>query len=200
MGGDRTKTSSQSSTQYTPTPEETRLNQLDIQLREGTQAGLMQSQNSGLSLINQLLTGGSLPGFLSNLPGGIDEATTQDISRNAISDIQPYFAQSGLLDSGVNASVSGRVAGDVRRQSAEFNIGNKLNLLNLALSGQAQVQSPILGNSANLGSRLAGLRSSNTTGMSTVTAMNPFLKSFQQSAGQTLGSPKFGVGSFSFGG
>ncbi len=137
---------------------------------------------------------------------------TSSIVNESLADITPGFAQSGLLDSGVRAVVGGRIAGDIRRGSEEFNIGNRLNLLNLALSGQAQVQQPILAQSANLGNRLAGLRSmtatgsySNTgssvgTGSSNVYGMNPFMKSFETSLGKSLGSPKFSAGPFSFGG
>lgn len=181
----------------TPTPEETRLNQLQIQATEQTQPQLIQAQKSGLNLINQLLTGQEqLPGFFTQLGQGISPQITNDIVQQSLRDIMPSFQQSGILDSGVAASIAGRTAGDIRRASEEFNIGNRLNLLNLALSGQAQVQQPILGQAEMLGSRLAGLRSVNqqgTTSMSsTQYAMNPFLKSFQQSLGQSLGSGSFG--------
>lgn len=73
----------------------------------------------------------------------------------------------GLLDSGVNAAVSGRTSGDIRRQAAEYNIGNLQNLLNLALSGQAQVQQPIVGMSGILNQRLAGLGSTTSNYTST---------------------------------
>ena len=56
-----------------------------------------------------------------------------------------------------------RVQGDVRRQAAEFNIGNLQNLLNLALSGQAQVQAPIVGFSASLGNRLQSTGTTTTS-------------------------------------
>ncbi|GAG65254.1 unnamed protein product, partial [marine sediment metagenome] len=110
-------------------------------------------------------------GFLGDLPGGISEERTGEIVQESLRDIDPRFQQSGLLDSGVRASISGRVAGDIRRQSEEFNIGNRLNLLNLALGGQAQVQQPILGFSSQLGQRLAGLRPTSTqfSGRSTST-------------------------------
>ena len=194
MGGERQSTSTQSTQtqQYTPTAEETELNRLELERARASQGGVMQSQQAGLDLVNQLLRGQPLPGYLQGLPGGISPEVTQDLVNQSISDIQPYFAQHGLLDSGVNASISARTAGDIRRGAEEFNIGNRLNLLNLALSGQAQVQQPVLASSANLGNRLAGLRSgtsnTSTSGQSSWMGMNPFMKSFQQSLGNSLGS------------
>ena len=172
-----------------PTPEETRLNQLQIQATEATQPQLIEAQKSGLSLINQLLAGQEqLPGFFTQLGQGISPQITNDIVQQSLRDIMPSFQQSGILDSGVAASIAGRTAGDIRRASEEFNIGNRLNLLNLALSGQAQVQQPILGQAEMLGSRLAGLRSMTTQGTTQGTSaqygMNPFLRSFQTSMGE----------------
>jgi hypothetical protein len=151
-----------------------------------------QLNEQGGNLVLKLLQGQALPGYLNTLPGGIDEATTQSIANRSIQDIQPYFAQSGLLDSGVNASVSGRIAGDVRQQSAAFNIQNLQQLLNIAVGGQAQVQQPILSTGQMLGQRLAGLRTGTSSSSGATYGMNPFLKSFQQSAGNTMGQGSFG--------
>lgn len=184
----------------TPTPEETRLNQLQIQATEQTQPQLIAAQQSGLNLINQLLSGQeNLPGFFTQLGKGISPEITNEIVQQSLRDIAPQFQQSGILDSGVAASIAGRTAGDIRRASEEFNIGNRLNLLNLALSGQAQVQQPILGQAEMLGSRLAGLRSVNQKGTTTMNqaqyGMNPFIESFQTQLGTTLGSR---LGNFKF--
>lgn len=188
-----------------PTAEETRLNQLAVQREEATQPGLIAAQMSGLELVRRLLEGSeALPGTFQSLAAGISPEVTSSIVSRSLEDITPSFQQAGLLDSGVRASVSGRIAGDIRRASEEFNIGNRLNLLNLALSGQAQVQQPILGFSSLLSQRLAGLRSvtstGTTSGSTTTLGMNPFLKSFQESLGRTLGSPRFSAGPVSFGG
>lgn len=193
--GSSTTVVNQQTTQ-TPTPEETRLNQLQVQATEQTQPQLIQAQQSGLNLINQLLSGQeNLPGFFTQLGKGISPEITNDIVQQSLRDIMPSFQQSGILDSGVAASIAGRTAGDIRRASEEFNIGNRLNLLNLALSGQAQVQQPILGQAEMLGSRLAGLRSVNQQGTTTMNqaqyGMNPFLKSFQTQLGSTLGGSQF---------
>jgi len=100
------------------------------------------------------------------------------IVQESLRDITPGFQQSGLLDSGVRASISARTAADLRRATEEFNIGAKQNLLNLALSGQAQVQQPILGFSGQLGSRLAGLRTvTESSQMTSTSRQNPSMMS-----------------------
>lgn len=174
-----------------PTAEETRLNQLDIQLREATQPGLIKTQTAGLDLAEQLLRGSEpLPGFFQELSGGISPQIQSEIAQEAVKDILPSFQAGGLLESGVAADIAARTAGDIRRATQEFNIGNRLNLLNLALSGQAQIQSPILSQAANLGNRLTTLGATTTTGtnMGTFKGQNPFLKSFQTSFGSSFGS------------
>ena len=163
-GGSTTQTGS-SSTTSTPTAEETELNKLQLEREKFLDPQIRQTQSQGLSLINQLLLGGSLPGFLSNLPGGISPEVTQGIVDQSLRDVNSQLSKSGVgsfLDSGVAQSIGARTSGDIRRASEEFNIGNRLNLLNLALSGQAQVQQPIIGFSNLLSQRLAGLRPSTT--------------------------------------
>ena len=188
----KSKTTTSTTQKATPTAEETQLNQLRLRQAQATEEGQTQVQQQGLDLISQLLSGQNLPGFLEGLPGGISDDIASSIASNAVNDIRPGFQASGILDSGVAADISARTAGDVRRSVGEFNIGNLLNLLNLAVGGQAQVQQPILQNQGQLGSSLAGLRT--IQGSSSTTSPNPFLTSFQQSAGRTLGSP---FGSFS---
>lgn len=195
MGSEKSTQTTVQNTTSTPTPtaEETRLNQLDLQAREKNQQGLIDVQGNSLNLANLLLRGMGLPGYLQNLPGGINEDVTQSIVDKSLRDIKPSFQQGGILDSGVAASIAGRTAGDIRRNSAEFNVNNLLQLLNLATGNAAQVQQPVLAQSQDLGGRLAGLRSVNQTGNSTQTtkSMNPFLKSFSQSAGTSLGKGVF---------
>lgn len=147
------------------TPEQEELDKIALGQARDFDPIQRELNRRGGNLINQLLLGDSnLPGFLSELPGGISEDVTTDIARKSISDLQPTFQQNGLLDSGVNASVSGRVAGDVRRNSAEFNLGNLLNLLNLAVGGQAQVQAPSLSQTQLLSQRLANVTPVTSTG------------------------------------
>lgn len=199
MGGEK-KTETQVVNQTsTPTadPSLVEQNKLDLELRKQNQQGLGDIQSSGLNLGNLLLRGLQLPGYLQGLPGGISPEVTQSIVDKSLRDIKPSFQQGGILDSGVAASIGARTAADIRNQSEQFNIQNLSQLLNLALGGQAQVQQPIIGQAGMLGQRLAGLTSTNTQGttMGTSKGMNPFLRSFQESAGRTLGSPNFGFGS-----
>lgn len=201
-----TVTESKNTQQAEMTPEEKRLLELDVQAREATQPQQLALQQQGLDLVSQLLAGSTnLPGFLGDLGRGLSEDQISDISQKAVADLRPSFQSSGILDSGVAAAVSGQVAGDIRRAASEYNLGNRFNLLNLALGGQAQVQQPLLAQQANLTGQLAGLRSITSTGTGssfgtqTTLGMNPFVKSFQQSLGQSLGTGQYGSSSYSGG-
>jgi len=166
---------------------------------------MLQAQAGGLNLINQLLTGQALPGYLGGLPGGISPEAiagqaTQMTGRNMAG-----FQNLGIADSGVAFRETAEdIAGNLLFPAEQFNLQNLSQLLNLAVGGQAQIQAPIMQQGAQLSGALAGLRgisqTGTGTGMTTLSQMNPFLKSFQTSLGSTLGSPKFGVGPFSFGG
>jgi hypothetical protein len=186
MGKEKSVTTTNQTVERQPTAEETRLNQLDVALREATQGGLIGTQTAGLDIAQKLLRGENLPGYLQDLAGGISPEVTSGIVQQSLKDIMPSFQSAGIIDSGVAAEISGRTAGDIRRASEEFNIGNRLNLLNLALSGQAQIQSPVLSNAANLGQRLGTLGQITMSGSSTTMGMNPFLKSFQTSMGSNV--------------
>jgi hypothetical protein len=178
-------------TKATPTAEETALNKLELERAQKAQPGQIQTQESGLNLINQLLTGNSdLPGFFKQLSGGISEDMTSQMVQSSLKDLYPQFQSSGIMDSGTAAAVAGRTAGDIRMGTAEYNQQNLMQLLNLALSGSTSIQQPLLAQSASLGSRLAGLRSTNTSGTTNTTSssMNPFLKSFQTSFGSSMGA------------
>jgi len=137
-----------------------------------------------MDLSSRMLQGQTLPGQFGNTLYGLNENQISDISQKAVRDIMPGFQSSGILDSGVAAEVAGRTAGDVRRQAAEFNVGALQNLLNLALSGQAQIQQPTLATGASVGNRLSQLGTTTSSG-STI-GMNPFLKSFQSNMGEGL--------------
>jgi len=130
-----------------------------------------------------------LPGYLNTLPGGISPEVTQSLVDQSLRDIKPSFQQGGILDSGVAASIGARTAADIRNQSAQFNLQNLQQLLNLALGGQAQVQQPVIGQASALGQRLAGLTSVSQTGNSSMQSnQNPFLNSFAGGIGQGFGS------------
>jgi hypothetical protein len=153
---DREETTATSKAEATSQEEE--LNALDLALRQAAQPGLIKSTTAGLDLSQQLLTGGELPGSLAGLSGGISPEVTQDIVDRSLQDVASSAQLGGFLDSGVAQELGTRAAADVRTQSEQFNIQNLLQLLNLAVGGQAQAQSGALGTGATLGSRLAGLR------------------------------------------
>ena len=190
----------------TPTAEETAFNKLKLEQQQAWNQPQTEMGLSAMKLGNQLLTSFGDPGsqMWQSLIGGVTPEQQQSMIAEQQRYLNPQFQQQGLLDSGLAYTGSLRAATDIANQNAQFNVGALQNALNLALSGQAQVQQPVLGAAGQLGSQLAGLRSYNQSGTTssnqTVTSMNPFLKSFQQSLGQTLGSPKFSMGPFSMGG
>lgn len=162
-----------------PTAEETELNRLQLEREKYLDPYLRDVQGKALSLSGQLLSGDqNLPGWMGGLAGGISPDVTSSIVQESLSDIQPQFQRSGLLDSGVNAAISARVAGDIRRASEEFNIGNRLNLLNMALGGQYQAQQPTLGYTSILSQRLAGLGQTTTSNYGSQTTTYPRQKLF----------------------
>ncbi len=181
MGNDR-KSSESSTTQTVQRfPEEQELAKLELARQRAAQGGIIAAQGAGLDLVNQLLTGQQLPGQLQGLFGGITPEITEEIAQESIKDLLPSFQQSGILDSGVAASIAGRTAGDIRRQSAQFNLQNRLQLLNQAIGGQAQVQQPIMTGAASLGSRLAPKVL--TQQQSATYRQNPFMQAFSRATG-----------------
>lgn len=179
MGAD--KTTQKTSTEATP--EERQLNQLQLEQAKAFDPIQRQLNTNGGNLINQLLTGQALPGYLQGALGVSDEQT-QSMVDASLRDLYPQFQSSGILDSGVAASIAGRTAGDIRNQNAQFNVQALQQILNQAVGGQASVQQSSLNTTNQLGNRLSGLRSTSQT----LYQMNPFLKSFQQSAGSSFGS------------
>lgn len=188
-------------TTATPTAEETEMNRLLLNRQKATDPLQTQTQLSGLSLVNSLLQGqiptSPLYQSISGVsPEGIASQATK-LTRESL----PGFQGSGLAESGVmQREISRQLANDLLYPAEQFNVGARQNMLNLALTGQAQVQSPVQANTNTLASSLAGLRSYNQSGTSQVTTLstNPFMKSFQQGAGSSLGGGKFG--NWSFGG
>lgn len=204
MGRDKQTQQGSQSQQYTPTPQEQEMLNMQLEQMRRINPSLTQTQLSGLNTINSLFGGlmGSqqLSGPLGMALAGLDPTTINNMARQSVNDIAPRFQNSGILDSGVAAAISGRVAGDVRNQAAQFNVNNISNLLSMALSGQGQVQAPITAQQGILSNQLSGLRSMTGSSSGSTIGMNPFLRSFQESAGRTLGSPRFSAGPFSFGG
>jgi len=192
FGGDKSSGSSTTVTEREPTAEEKEQIALMNDMTKATAPYQKATQIAGLSLAEQLLKGSEpLPGFFNELSQGISPEVTQSIVNQSLKDIAPSFQSAGILDSGVAASISARTSADIRRASEEYNIGNRLNLLNLALSGQAQVQAPVLATSSQLLGTLGTL--GRTTSSSTWQQGNnntigrQFMSSFATSLGSGMG-------------
>lgn len=187
-----TKTVTQTTQQAKTSPMEEKLLGLEYEQRQQTMQPQTQAQLSGLNLVNQLLTGTTpLPGFFGEMGAGISPEAigTQatELTRGAL----PQFQDLGILESGTMAkNISQAIANQLLFPAEQFNIGAKQNLLNLALSGQAQVQQPIMAGQQTLASQLAGLRS--ITGTQTQTS-NPFLQNFYTGLGQGAAAAPFAM-------
>jgi len=204
MGAERTRTETDTniSQQAFATGDEAKINKLDLGFREAGQEGLIGTQDQTFNIISQLLGGGDLPGFLQGLPGGISSEAIGNQATQLAKQNLTGFNQLGLEDSGVAFRETAKdIGSNLLFPAEQFNIGNLQNLLQMALGGQAQAQSGALTAGANLGNRLAGLRGISTTGSSNTVqfAPNPFLRSFQESAGKSLGQTTTGGRSVSFG-
>ena len=182
-GSTKVKTETAGTTVPTPTAEETELNKLLLERTRATQAGTISAQQAGLGLINQLLLGQQPTGELYQQMQGISpEAIGQQATQLTRQNL-PQFQNLGLLDSGTMfKGISRDIANQLLFPAEQFNVGAKQNLLNLALSGQAQVQQPIQWGTQTLANQLAGLRTIQTTGQMAQTTRNPFLSYFSPSA------------------
>lgn len=167
------------------TPEEQELNKLLLERTRALDKQQTKLQSQALDIGYNLLAGQDLPGYLKGLPYGISEETTQGIVDKSIEGLRPSFQASGIYDSGIRAELETGTAADIRLASEEYNQNLLLNLLNLAVGGQAQIQSPIQSQTSQLASSLAGLRS--TYERKDWSGPNPFLKSFQTGLGGSLG-------------
>jgi len=210
MGDDKqtTQTSQQGQQQQSYQPSAQEKEMWDIQLGQARELAPGQTDTAKQmnEVIQNLLAGGggSLAGVFNKLFTGIDEDMTNQLVQESIADIPAWMQKQGVLDSGATASITARTAGDMRRNVAENNLTRVFNLLQTGLGYGGQQQQLGTQSLAGLTSALKGTGTTSgnfsQSGMSTVTSMNPFLKSFQQSLGKTLGSPSVNVGPFSFGG
>ena len=188
-----TQGSSQQQQQYTPSAGELEAQELYLEQARASQGDTIDINKQISGVIKGLLGGGQgLPDIYNKLFGGIDDAMTKDLASEAIADITPEFQKSGILDSGVAASIAGRTAGDIRRNVAENNLTRVFNLLQTGLGYGGQQQQASGSSLAGLSGLVKGTGTTNTTGsfnqISTTTSMNPFLKSFQEGLGTSLSS------------
>ena len=131
-------------TQFQPPQQLLDLNNLLMEQIQSSSGQPTEIQQNSLNLVNQLLTGGALPGAYQGLYGGITPEMTNEMAQHSVNNIVPGLQQSGILDSGTSASIQARTAGDIRRQSAEFNVTNLNQLLGMGIEGQESVQRPIM--------------------------------------------------------
>ena len=190
-----------------PTAAESEMQQAQLAQFKQYEPGQTEMFKNAFALGNQLLTsfGDQQGDMWKSLIGGVTNEQQQSMISEQDRYLTPQLQAQGIYDSGLGATMRMRSATDLANQNAQFNVGALQNALNLALSGQAQVQAPAQGATNQLASQLAGLRSISNTGTTsnqstTATYSNPFMSSFLSSAGKTLGSPSFSAGPFSFGG
>ena len=201
MGSTKTETTNNSTTsatsQATMTEAERQMQELQLAQYKQVQPGQTQMFQNAYGLGNQLLTsfGDQNGDMWKSLIGGITDEQTQSMITEQQRYLDPKFQSQGIYDSGMAYTGKLRAATDLANQNAQFNVGTLQNALNLALSGQAQIQAPFGGAASQLGSQLAGLRTVTQTGSSsgsTSQSSNPFLNSFYSSFGSSLGSGTFG--------
>ena len=203
MGKDKTtqQGASQSTTKVEQTPEQKAFIQSLLGIQQAGEGDQITTNKNTSALINQLLTGGELPGFLQDLVGGLSpEAISAQASQTALAS-NTGFQNLGIIDSGsAFQGTAKNVAQSVLLPAEQFNLGLKGSLLGAGLTGSFGQQAGFQGNAGILGSSLSGLNTINQSGSfsGSTKAMNPFLKSFQQSAGQGFGQTvgSFGSGSF----
>ena len=126
MGKERTtetQTTDQT-TQATGTPEEQQLNRLLLERQKAAQPGILQAQGQGLNLINQLLTGGQLPGFLGKLSQGLSPEAIGAQASKLAGQFGAGFQGLGIGDSGTAFKETARgIASEVLLPAEQFNIG-----------------------------------------------------------------------------
>jgi hypothetical protein len=186
--------------QATMSPQESAIMDDQVQIQKAATPGIIATNKAGLDLSAAFLGGKELPGYFKDLPYGISEQVTGGIVQDSLRDMNTQLAASGagsFMESGATQSIGTRAAGEIRQNAQEFNLGQLLNLLNLATGSSAQIQQPINQRYSTLAPSLAGLRSNNVSGVTTNTtlAMNPFRKSFATQGGNFAGG-----GFFKFGG
>jgi hypothetical protein len=201
-----TKQDTTSTSQATAGAEEQALNLAGQQELDATADLSQQGQFGAFNLVNALLTGGSLPGFLGGLPGGISPDAIGTQASRVASQAQPGFQALGIADSGTAFQETAREVGQsVLFPAEQFNINNLFSLLQTGLSGQSSLAGQRIAQQGNLGSRLAGLRNISTTGTgitnvqgtTTIASPNAFTSSLAKSAGSSIGT---NIGSSMFGG
>lgn len=181
MSGEKTTTQGSQTSQATP--QEQAMEQLQLSRLQRNTGNQNSMDDNMYSFINTILKGGALSG---NLAGayGISDAQNQSMVNSSLRSVAPQFQSAGLTDSGLAYQGQVRAAQDTSNANAQFNVGSIQNLLGIASGAGSNMNVNTNQQNSILGGQLAGLRTTNSSG-STI-GMNPFLKSFQQSAGQNI--------------
>jgi len=161
-----TQTSVQTSQTTTPTAteEEKALNKAKLAQFNAYEPGQTQMYQNAFTLGNKLLTSFGNSDQWNSLIGGITNKQTQSMINTQDKALTSQLQQSGIYDSGTAASGRLRAGAELANTNAQFNVGALQNALNLALSGQAQVQGQANTSSSSLSTALAGLRSNQSSG------------------------------------
>lgn len=157
MGSNKTATTT---TTQTATEQEKALQAAQLKQYQAYEPQQTEMYKSAFGLGNQLLNsfGGQDSNMWKSLIGGVTDEQQQRMIAEQDRYLKPQLQQQGIYDSGMAATGRLRAAVDLSNQNAQFNVGALQNALNLALSGQAQVQSPATNLTGQISSRLAGLR------------------------------------------
>jgi hypothetical protein len=194
--------SSKQTSTSTTTPEmsaaEKQYQQMELNQYQQIQPYQTEMFKNAYGLGNQLLTsfGDQNSQMWQSLIGGVTPEQQQRMISEQQRYLNPQFQQNGIMDSGLAYTASLRSATDLANQNAQFNVGALQNALNLALSGQAQVQNPFQNQSNSLASQLAGLRSTTQTNSSTY---QPSGLSMAMQGMQGVGGMMSGIGGFGMG-
>jgi hypothetical protein len=149
-----------SSSTATPTAEEKEMEKIQLGQYKDFAPQQTEMFKSAYGLGNQLLQsfGDQDSNMWKSLVQGISPEQTQSMISEQQRYMDPQWQQQGLMDSGLRYTGNLRAATQIGNQNAQFNVGTLQNALNLALTGQAQVQGSGQTATSQLGQQLAGLR------------------------------------------
>ena len=150
------------------TPQEQEMEKIQLQQMRDYAPGQSQMFQNAFGLGNQLLTsfGDKSGAQWQSLIGGVTPAQMQAQAQQAGRLTNASLNQAGMVDSGVGRVMNARAMSDSMNANSQFNVGALQNALNLALSGQAQVQQPAMGATSQLAGQLAGIRTISGTSSS----------------------------------
>ncbi len=173
MGSTKIATGSQQSSTSTMAPEERALYGQQAEYMKSYQPYAMSMMGNQSNLINQLLTGGQLPGGYQGAQQYLSPEAIGNQASLYARQAMPGFNAQGIADSGeTQRAIARGISNDVLMPAQQFNIGALQNYMGLGLGQGAQYQGMQQGNQNALGQRLAGLRS--VTGQGTGQQYNPF--------------------------